>query len=335
MPPTVEFMDGGELGQSVGLWDFASVSPSTGAVAAGFSGEYYYARSGGYCQKVVTARDSYYMGVRIKNEGWIFNIYGNNTGGSYYYLCKLQNEGNRLHYYAPGGVDSYSTYITDGSVMRVEMYVLRNTYTPATPYGAGTPNSDGVVIVKVNGVIIMNLTGIRSVGYNYPMTLWMVAGEWATWDDAILTVDDWPGNVRIQGGVPNEAGSSTEWDPSTGNNFECVNEVPPSDTDFNSTNVSDELDMYGMTPLVETYPIESILGIQLSARAKLEETATPKDLQLAILSGATYDYSSNKQVEDDTYKWPSQVWSLNPATGKPFTPAEINSLQIGIKSKTR
>jgi len=331
--PIIEFMDGGELGGAAGLWGTTqNVTATTPPAGQGWSGNYYYQRQGGMAFTMVTARDSYYMGIRCRNEGYIFTLWGN---GGIHFQGRLQNESGRIRYYGNNvGLSKYSDFMTTGEVMRVEMYIQRQTYTPPTPLGAGTSNNDGRVIVKVNNVIIIDETG-KTVGYNYPIDIFGVSGEWNQWDDAILTVDDWPGNVRIQGGVPNEAGSSTEWDPSTGNNFECVNEVPPSDTDFNSTNVSDELDMYGMTPLVETYPIESILGIQLSARAKLEGTATPKDLQLAILSGATYDYSSNKQVEDDTYKWPSQVWSLNPATGKPFTPAEINSLQIGIKSKTR
>ena len=332
---TVEFMDGAELGHSY-LWDGVGGAPSTGAEAAGFTGSYYWADAR-HNWKNITARTSYYFGFRGKHSNWsgaqVLAVHGVNNSALLGYL-QMDDYSGRYKWICHGVSSTLTSMIIPiNTVVRVEVYVLKNTY------AGTTPNNDGIVTVKVNGVIVLNQTGFRSLGSDYNIdTFHMNLSNYNEfgYDDVICVRDAWPGNVRIQKGIPDGSGDDTTWDPSAGSNFDCINEIPYSDTDFVSTNVNDEVDTYTMSDLVEgTNPIDSILAVQVSARSKLEGAPTPQDLQVAVKSGSTYGYSASHQVQSDTYDWFSNVWNVNPATSAAFTPAEINSLKIGIKAKAR
>jgi len=55
---------------------------------------------------------------------------------------------------------------------------------------------------------------------------------WFCIDNLIVDNAGWIGQTRIQGLAVSGAGTTTQFDPSTGSNYECVNEVPYSDTDY-------------------------------------------------------------------------------------------------------
>lgn len=48
---------------------------------------------------------------------------------------------------------------------------------------------------------------------------------------------------------PNGAGNYTQWTPSAGSNYQCVDEIPPDDADYVETNVVDEFDSYAMATI--------------------------------------------------------------------------------------
>jgi hypothetical protein len=330
-------MDGAELGKN-DLWDYPDpTQPVTGAAAAGFTGTYYWSAAN-QNYKLITARTSYYFGVRCKftaaADVYIFNIEGNN-GNTNLGTLTLPSDGFLSWNGGSGGPWRGSMLIPLNVAVRVEMYILRNTYTGAVA------NSDGAVTVKVNGIIVIQQTNIKSVEANYNIDCFGVNTHYdgsneMGYDDVICVQDAWPGNIRIQKSIPEGSGTNTQWDASAGSNFDCVNEIPYSDTDFVSTNVNDEIDTYVASDLVEgTNPIDSILAVQLSARAKLEGSPTPQDIQLAVKSSSSYGYSANQQVQEDTYAWFNHVYNTDPATSAVWLKAAVNAMEIGVKAKAR
>ena len=139
----------------------------------------------------------------------------------------------------------------------------------------------------------------------------------------------WPGNTKIQAIKPAGAGNSTQWTPSAGDNYACVDEVPPSESDFVSTNTIGHLDLYAAGDLVGT--IGSVKCVQLQALAKAEGSPSPHNLQLAVRTNGADYFSGDKAVPSSSTQL-SNLWEANPATAAPWQEAEVNAMEIGMKA---
>jgi hypothetical protein len=150
-------------------------------------------------------------------------------------------------------------------------------------------------------------------------------------DDVIVDDSKFPGDTRIQKIAINDAGTTTQWTPSLGVNYQCVDEIPADDADYVYTNTVDQIDSYNVTSLEGE--IESVKCIQVQARARKEGLAVPQNLQLGVRTNAI-DYFGGAQALEDAYKEFSELWEVNPATSNAWTKTEIDGLEIGIKSAT-
>jgi hypothetical protein len=195
-------------------------------------------------------------------------------------------------------------------------------------------NENGRAVVKLNGVTDIDYTGdiqesatsnqmdrIRFGYCGYLTSIYV--------DDIIVDDATFPGDTRIQKITVNGTGTTTDWSPSAGANYECVDEIPADDTDYVYTNTVNLIDLYNVSSLVGE--VESVKCIQVQARAKKEGLSTPQNLQLGVKSGITNDFGSSQALESD-YKNFAELWEVNPATSSAWTKAEIDDLEIGIKS---
>jgi hypothetical protein len=252
--------------------------------------------------------------------------------------CHLSKSGNNLQFsYYYGSWDG-NIILQDSQVYRIEMYWLRNTWT------GSTPNNDGAFTVKVNGVIDTGLTktNVRTDASNFSADYISFGNNWSYVDDCIIVADEWPGNLRIQALWP-DTDDVTSWDCSTGSDHaDLVDEATgvgevftAVDADYNYTNTVDEEETYLITNLAEgSNPIDSIAAVQVSVRCKQEGTATPQQIQVIARHGTTSGYSSSLSVEQDSWSYRSNVFGLNPATSAAWTPAEVNAMKAGMRSKT-
>lgn len=98
--------------------------------------------------------------------------------------------------------------------------------------------SAGSVEVKIDGTTRINLTGISTIttGNAQANQVWMYfvnAGTASRYDDLYVLDTNSPGPTdflldwRVRTLQPNAAGSSTQWVPNTGANWDAVNDVPP------------------------------------------------------------------------------------------------------------
>lgn len=148
-------------------------------------------------------------------------------------------------------------------------------------------------------------------------------------DDIALDDASWPGTTYIQAIKPNGAGNSTEWTPSAGSNYGCVDEVPPSESDYVATNTIDHLDLYTLSDLAGT--IGQVKCVQVQALAKADGVPTPQNLQLSLRASNTNYFSSNKALPSVS-KQLSHIWETNPATSAVWTESAVNGLEIGVKA---
>jgi hypothetical protein len=157
---------------------------------------------------------------------------------------------------------------------------------------------------------------------------------WSMWyDDVVLDDSDWIGDTRIQGIVPDGVGSANELTPSTVvDNWTCVDEVPPSETDYVGTvNATTKKDLYTASDIVG--PIGDIVSVSLYSRvARWGDTGIVKKMRHVIKTdgeefrGTDVDIPSNA-VTVSKY----DLWQENPDTVAPWEEAEVNALEIGVE----
>lgn len=128
--------------------------------------------------------------------------------------------------------------------------------------------------------------------------------------------------------VPNGVGNYSQWNPSAGNNYECVDEVPPSSADYVQINVVDQLDSYAMDThtLGAGQTIEAVIPIVSAARQDASE-------EIAVgtrLSGT--DLIGSDQTPGIAYDnfWERQT--TKPGGGA-WAQADVDAFEALIKSR--
>jgi hypothetical protein len=273
--------------------------------------------------KVLPARDSHHVSIRTRAEGssefYLYFRNGATTMGTFKIAF-----GNYAYIYKGTGTLLATSVALMGlnKTYKIDVY-----YKPKT-------DSSGIFQVKINGFTDANLdfTGQTSDTAAQIDTLQVAPSNSCYLDDLVVDDADWVGNTRIQGLVPNADGATSDWTPSAGSNYQCVDEIPPSDSDYVSTDVADKVDSYGLSDLVG-YPI-TIKAVCVSVRAKQDGAASVQNIQLGVRSGGNDYFSSDIPVPQDLYTRLMNIWEVNPNTSAAFTTSEVNALEAKIKART-
>jgi len=197
-------------------------------------------------------------------------------------------------------------------------------------------DSGGIAQIKMDGILEVDFTGdTRNQASDALITNVRLGNPYATStngyyvDNFSLDDAEWIGNTRIQAKVVNGAGNSTQFTPSSGQNWENVDEIPPNDADHVSGNANDLLDLYTGSSLIGS--VNSIRCVQVQARCNKEGSPTPQNLKLACRTNNTNYLSSSKGIPTTTISL-SHIWQNNPNTSSPWSIAEVNALEIGQQS---
>lgn len=216
-------------------------------------------------------------------------------------LVELQvhNDGH-LDLYVGGLQDSISTFFSAMKHIGIDMKVH---------------SSAGWVNVYLDGILQLSFAG--NTGDLDAVSFWLgKAGPsshnfTSYWDD--VYVDDTTGESgpvpvpfrKFYYIVPNGVGNYTQWTPSAGNNWDCVEEIPPSEAEYVDAIVPDKIDSYAMSTftLAANEVIEAMTPIAYVKRdGATEEIALGTRLSSTDLVGsdqipvASYDYLLERQV---------------------------------------
>lgn len=96
-------------------------------------------------------------------------------------------------------------------------------------------NSSGICNVKLDGEQVISFSGdtqALGVATVNNLTLRNRIGSTSYWDDIVICDDDWPGNGGNVVLVPDGNGTTASWTASSGNAWECVDEIPYSTADY-------------------------------------------------------------------------------------------------------
>lgn len=248
------------------------------------------------------------------------------TGASYYSVNVVPN--------SDLGISVYNgTTLVGQSVPNV--YTL-NSYSyievKATA-GAGT----GSVEVRVNGNIVVNVTGLTITG---PFTRFGIgkagtsgftaAGmrfdDWVVWDNTGSINNDFLGDRRCVTQFVNADGSPSQWAASAGLPYQCIDETTPSDTDYIQANNVGDISEFGKEPIgVQTNDIAAVAVI---ARA-LKTDAGTSDFRLGVNASGTVANSAPFSP-NTTVAYYTSVFNRNPNGDIPWTKSAFDAATLRV-----
>lgn len=323
------FVDGVEDGS---LGQFTSFGGGAGVVStAGLN------MDGNYCINLSSVAASATLAISAKSELYVTMLWrpvGSNSG-----LVSFTDAGALIGRVRSDSSGFLSATVGTATVATSPISFFNNTtYFVEIYYKVA--DSGGRIVVKVEDIVVIDFTGdtkpstqtgISGLIFGYT-TLGTSVNGYSYLDNIILNDTGWIGRKKILGRAIEGAGSSTQWTPSSGSNWDCLKERPPNDTDFVTTNTVGHLDFYTLQDMPGS-GIGNIHAVQVQARAIKEGVAIPQNLNLALRSGGANYFSGDKPVPTALATIPN-IWHTDPATASAWTVSGINNLEVGQRAAT-
>jgi hypothetical protein len=323
------FMDGFECGADYSWWtsrDGATISSSS--IPVGFSGTYYAScGTDSSLEKVFsTTYSELYFAFKYYSSNTISNVIMSikDSGGTIIFsltrnLSTLLLEARRGTYNA--------TIMATGTtqIQTLKTYLIEIRYKPL--------DSGGVVTIKIDGVQDINFSGDSTAGLEaiQSFRLGGLGGGvngYGNYDDIVVDDANWIGNTKLGIIIPNGTGTTNNWTASAGTAYQCIDEIPPVDTDYVYSNTTNQIATYAMTTIAS---MNSVKAVQLQGRAAYEGSPTPTKIQLGVRASAA-DYFATDLSPGISFGMLTKILELNPADSAAWEQADIDALEVGVKA---
>lgn len=140
----------------------------------------------------------------------------------------------------------------------------------------------------------------------------------------VIVADEPTIGWRLSTFVPTGNGANTAWSGT----YADVDEIVYNDGDFISTAVADDIETFALTGL--SIGTEEVKAVAVTARAR-RNASGPQNLQLALRKGSTNYFSGTKAL-DVGFTPNINIWETDPATGIAWVPADVLTLEAGVKA---
>lgn len=188
----------------------------------------------------------------------------------------------------------------------------------------------GEVTVRVDEDVVLNLTSqdtrngdeyIRYIGFM------AVNRDYNTYfDDFYIDDSQFHGDCRVRTFMPDSNGY-TDFTPSTGSNYENVDEVTgDDDTTYNEGSDEGDKDSYGITSEING----PVVGVQLANYARKTGDLVVKTKDIVKSGGTDYQGTEEKNQSTD-YGYTVSMWQNDPDTSNPWTQAGLDAAEFGIE----
>lgn len=205
----------------------------------------------------------------------------------------------------------------------------------------------GTIDVQVNGVNKLSLTGLdtRNAGSGDDIdTIELVGIDGSSadadgvclFDDFYISdvagsspVNDFLGPIKIEELLPDGTGDDTDWTPSTGSNYQNVDETPSDDdTTYNESLTTTNLDLFTAANLAKIDG--TVYAVQLDVVARVTD-AGAFTLDPTLKSSTTEGTAGSVSVTDTSYLNFSGMFEQDPDAAAAWTDTTINAMQIGYE----
>ena len=199
--------------------------------------------------------------------------------------------------------------------------------------------SGGAVEVWINGQSVLSVVGntanTGSPNWDGWELTYAVTSAQCRVDNIVIysTTGDPPTSrtpeTRIWDTLPTGAGATTQWSPSAGANWQCVDEQPSNgDSDYVLAASSGLTDTYSTPAAAEAGSI--IYAVAIHATMRKDDAGTNEVDGVIRSGGNNYAHGSPAGVNSSygRHRW---IWHSDPATGASWTVAGANAAQPGIR----
>ncbi len=222
-----------------------------------------------------------------------------------------------------GGVTHVATgtiQLVSGAWYRIELKVGNGT---AAPYE-----------LRINGFTefsgTMDSQDVSALFYLGKVTDRNADGFTVYYDDVAIRDDNWPGHGEVKIMRPNDTGAYDFWVASSGQAWQCVDEVPPNDdTDFISTLFVDDVTTVGLESSTSAGVSGVINSFKAVARGKNASASGSVGLAVRIRSGST-DADSGDATVGSSYAARQFISDTNPNGGGTWTNSALNGTEVGV-----
>lgn len=202
----------------------------------------------------------------------------------------------------------------------------------------------GVYEIRIDGVNVLSGTGAntRNTANNFANG-YILCGGGATggaWDIDDLYVWDgsgslntgFPGDVRVLSSLPNGAGATTNFTPTSGANYTTVDDPTPNITDYVSGTTVGNKDTYAFADIVGS---GTVRGSMLSIYAQKADVGAARGIKAICRSGGTEVLSVEQILGLGWRYWLQAVYEQDPATSVLWANlAALNAAEFGVQVST-
>ena len=154
----------------------------------------------------------------------------------------------------------------------------------------------GGVFVKIHGHESIHYHGDTKIqagttGATYLYFYGGASGAYsASFDDLVIGSGGYLGDLRCVDMMPEADTAQDDWTPSAGDNYSTIDEIPPSDADYNETNVDAQADELALTGFDGATYVPVAATAWIRAR---EEAATGDSIKVGYNSNGTVDVTEH------------------------------------------
>lgn len=149
---------------------------------------------------------------------------------------------------------------------------------------------------------------------------------YVTLDDCIITDTDYLGNKRVQTFNVTGAGTNAQFTPSTGANYQNVDEATLDEADYNDSGTIGHIDSFTHAPIAVSADTTDVALTVMAASNDGGGTIRPG----FWIGGVWYDAGADFALSATDHAQ-QQGFLLNPATAAAWTPTAFNAAEIGYK----
>lgn len=211
-------------------------------------------------------------------------------------------------------------------------------------FGFTVSDGAGVIQVKMDGVDLINLTGLdtKATAVATPANITSLVFDetgWAVGDTVDMDDAHFEDTLTFHGDWKLElltptSDDLTEWTASSGGtHFDDVDEIPANDdTDYIEATAINQRDSFGFSNIAAVNP--TIKCVQLMAMCKLPGAGTAQLSLYQRDAVPVEDASAAQAVATGNYRYAWVVQETDPIAGGAWTPTNVDARRFGVKRVT-
>jgi hypothetical protein len=266
------------------------------------------------------------------DEGWFHEVIYLASGDNFYdeALIRFRDSTGQILFSVEGynGVAKIWVYYASSNTQSTTTAIIPEATKFAVDIHFKIHATDGFIRLYIDKVLMVEMTGdTKKYGTNVSKINVLntnTNGNMSV-SEVILATEDTRG-MKVRSIKPNAAGNDSGFIGAVAD----VNHTGPNDLSMITADTADVVTTYALAAPPQATAL-GVRGVVVNSRASRGATG-PQNLNHVVRSGGA-NYHGADIAMSEVFKSYSTVFETNPATGLPFTWAELDALQAGVRSR--